>query len=96
MESLATHYLEDAIASFRAYKRLAEKALEQLKDEELFVTVDEESNSIAIIMKHIAGNMLSRWTDFLDTDGEKPDRNRDQESGKDPSEDNPTLKQDAR
>ncbi len=79
MESLAKQYLEDAIASFRAYKMLAEKALEQLKDEELFVTIDEESNSIAIIMKHIAGNMFSRWTDFLNTDGEKPDRNRDQE-----------------
>src|SRR5229473_3403356 len=78
-QSLAQHYLSDAIASFRAYKKLAEKALAQVKDEECFVTLDEESNSIAVIMKHIAGNMLSRWTDFLTTDGEKPDRNRDME-----------------
>jgi hypothetical protein len=76
---LATHYLEDSLASFRAYKRMAEKALDQLKDEEYLVTLDEESNSIAVIMKHMAGNMISRWTDFLSTDGEKPDRNRDME-----------------
>lgn len=78
-ESLATHYLEDSIASFRAYKKLAEKALEQITDEEFFATIDEESNSIAVVMKHMAGNMLSRWTDFLTTDGEKGDRNRDLE-----------------
>jgi uncharacterized protein DUF1572 len=78
-ESIAQHYLEDSIASFHAYKKLAEKALDQLTDEEFFVTLDEESNSVAVIMKHIAGNMLSRWTDFLTTDGEKPDRNRDME-----------------
>jgi len=78
-QSFAQHYLSDAIASFRAYKKLAEKALDQLRDEEYFVTLDEESNSIAVIMKHIAGNMLSRWTDFLTSDGEKPDRHRDME-----------------
>jgi hypothetical protein len=78
-ESFAQHYLDDAIASFRAYKKLADKALDQIKDEEYFVTIDAESNSIAVIMKHIAGNMFSRWTDFLTTDGEKPDRNRDME-----------------
>jgi hypothetical protein len=78
-ESLATHYLEDSIASLRAYKKLAEKALDQLNEDEFFVTLDEESNSVAVIMKHIAGNMLSRWTDFLTTDGEKPNRNRDME-----------------
>src|SRR5205807_10599204 len=71
-ESLAKHYLDDAIASFRTYKKLAEKALDQLKDEEYFVTLDAESNSIAVIMKHLAGNMFSRWTDFLTSDGEKP------------------------
>jgi len=75
----AQHYLDDAIASFRAYKKLAEKALAQLKDEEYFVTLDAESNSVAVIMKHIAGNMFSRWTDFLTTDGEKPNRQRDLE-----------------
>ncbi|HEY6120673.1 MAG TPA: DUF1572 family protein [Pyrinomonadaceae bacterium] len=78
-DSLAKHYLADSLDSFKAYKKLAEKALAQLKDEEFFATVDEESNSVAVIMKHIAGNMLSRWTDFLTTDGEKPNRNRDME-----------------
>jgi hypothetical protein len=78
-ESLATHYLEDSIASLRAYKKLAEKALDQLNEDEFFITLDEEANSIAVIMKHMAGNMFSRWTDFLTTDGEKPDRNRDME-----------------
>ena len=78
-ESLAAHYLEDSIASLRAYKKMAEKALDQLTDDEFFVTLDEEGNSVAVIMKHMAGNMFSRWTDFLTTDGEKPDRNRDME-----------------
>ena len=78
-QPLAQHYLDDALSSLRAYKKLAEKALAQLKDDEYFVTLDEESNSVAVIMKHIAGNMLSRWTDFLTTDGEKPDRQRDME-----------------
>jgi len=78
-EALAKHYLDDSIASFRAYKKLAEKALHQLNDEEFLVTLDEEGNSVAVIMKHLAGNMFSRWTDFLTTDGEKPDRNRDLE-----------------
>jgi hypothetical protein len=78
-ESLAKHYLEDSIASLRAYKKLAEKALDQLNEDEFFITLDEEANSIAVIMKHMAGNMLSRWTDFLTSDGEKPDRNRDME-----------------
>lgn len=77
--SLATHYLEDSIASLRAYKKLADKVLDQLNEDEFFITLDEEGNSIAIIMKHMAGNMFSRWTDFLTTDGEKPDRNRDME-----------------
>lgn len=78
-ESLATHYLEDSIASLRAYKKLADKALDQLNEDEFFITLDEEANSVAIIMKHMAGNMFSRWSDFLTTDGEKPDRNRDME-----------------
>ncbi len=63
----------------RGHKRLAEGALAQLKDEDFFVTLDAESNSIAILMKHIAGNMRSRFTEFLTSDGEKPDRHRDQE-----------------
>jgi hypothetical protein len=77
--SVTQNYLEDSLKAFRAYKKLAEKALKQTQDEEFFITLDEESNSIAVVMKHMAGNMLSRWTDFLNTDGEKPDRNRDME-----------------
>ena len=76
---LAAHYLEEARRQFRGHKRLAEGALAQVKDEELFVALDGEGNSIAVIMKHIAGNMRSRFTDFLTSDGEKPDRHRDQE-----------------
>ena len=78
-EQLSVQYLSDALDSFRAYKKLAEKAFDQLTNDEFFVTIDEESNSLAVIIKHMAGNMLSRWTDFLTTDGEKPDRNRDME-----------------
>jgi Protein of unknown function (DUF1572) len=74
-----TSYLEDCLALFRQYKGLAERAMEQITDEQLFATLDTESNSIAIIVKHLAGNMRSRWTDFLTTDGEKPDRRRDME-----------------
>jgi hypothetical protein len=84
-ESLAIHYLEDSIASLRAYKKMADKAIAQLKDDEFFVTLDPEANSVAVIMKHMAGNMFSRWTDFLTTDGEKPDRNRDLEFVIDPT-----------
>ena len=83
-ETIIQHYLEDALSSFRAYKKLAEKALDQLQDAEFFAMLDEESNSVAVIMKHLAGNMLSRWTDFLHSDGEKPDRNRDLEFVIDP------------
>jgi hypothetical protein len=78
-EAIVQNYHEDAIAMFKSYKKLADKAIAQLKDEEFFVTLDEESNSIAVVMKHMAGNMFSRWTDFLTSDGEKPDRNRDME-----------------
>lgn len=78
-DAIVQNYFEDALKSFRAYKKLAEKAIAQLSDEEFFVTLDEESNSVAVIMKHIAGNMFSRWTDFLISDGEKPNRNRDME-----------------
>ena len=74
-----TSYVEDALAVFRQYKLLGERAMLQVSDEQLFASLDEESNSIAIIVKHITGNMRSRWTDFLTTDGEKPTRNRDGE-----------------
>ena len=72
-------YLEDSIALFHFYKKMAERAMEQVTDEQLFATLDEEMNSIAIIVKHMTGNMRSRWTDFLTSDGEKSDRNRDTE-----------------
>lgn len=78
-ESIGQHYLADALKSFRSYKKLAERAFDQINNEDFFRTIDEESNSIAINIKHMAGNMISRWTDFLTTDGEKPERNRDLE-----------------
>lgn len=78
-DELAKHYLETALIEFRSMKKLAERALDQLNEAEFFVTLDPESNSIAILVKHMAGNMRSRWVDFLTSDGEKPDRNRDQE-----------------
>lgn len=78
-DSLAEHYIENATAEFRGLKRLADKAVAQLSDEEFFRVIDPESNSVALIMKHLAGNMRSRWTDFLTSDGEKPDRRRDSE-----------------
>ena len=72
-----TSYLEDALQVMRYYKRLAEEAMAQVTDDQLCVALDPEMNSIALIVKHMTGNMRSRWTDFLTTDGEKPDRNRD-------------------
>ena len=79
MTATAGHYLDEARRQMRGNKRLAEAAIAQLKDEDLFVTLDPESNSIAVLVKHMAGNMRSRFCDFLTTDGEKPDRFRDQE-----------------
>lgn len=74
-----TSYVAESLALFRQYKRHAERALEQTPEEHLTTTLDAESNSIAVIVKHLAGNMRSRWVDFLTTDGEKPDRHRDSE-----------------
>ena len=74
-----TSYIQDTVAVFRYYKRLAERAMNQVTEEQLFEALDDEANSIAVIVKHMTGNMRSRWTDFLTTDGEKPDRNRDGE-----------------
>ena len=71
--------LEDSLRQFRKYKALADGALAQTAEGDLFRTIDPESNSIAVVMKHMSGNMRSRWTDFLTADGEKPDRNRDTE-----------------
>jgi uncharacterized damage-inducible protein DinB len=72
-------YLADSLDVFRNYKKLAEKAMAQITDEQLGAVLDSEMNSIAVIVKHMAGNMRSRWTDFLNSDGEKPGRNRDGE-----------------
>ena len=74
-----TSYMKDSLDLLRYYKKLTERAMQQVNDEQLFATLDREMNSIAIIVKHMAGNMRSRWMDFLTTDGEKPDRNRDTE-----------------
>lgn len=74
-----TSYLEDSLNLFRQYKTLAERAMAQVSDDQLFAPLDEDGNSIAIIVKHMVGNMRSRWIDFLTTDGEKPDRDRDSE-----------------
>jgi hypothetical protein len=75
----STSHLEDSLSLFHFYKKMGEGAMEQVTDDQLFATLDEEMNSIAIIVKHMAGNMSSRWTNFLTSDGEKPDRNRDTE-----------------
>jgi len=74
-----TSHVEDSLSLFRYYKKLGEGAMAQVTDEQLFAALDPEMNSIALIVKHIAGNMRSRWTDFLTSDGEKPDRHRDSE-----------------
>jgi Protein of unknown function (DUF1572) len=79
MTDAAAHYLDEARRQMRGHKRMAEGAMAQLKDEELFITLAPQSNSIAVLVKHMAGNMRSRFTDFLTSDGEKPDRYRDQE-----------------
>ena len=79
MTDLATHYLEEMKRQFHGNKRMGEAALAQLEDKDFFVALDAESNSVAALVKHIAGNARSRFTDFLTSDGEKPDRFRDQE-----------------
>ncbi|HTX42104.1 MAG TPA: DUF1572 domain-containing protein [Acidobacteriaceae bacterium] len=74
-----TSCIEDSTALFAHYKKLAERAMAQVSDQQLFTAIDPEANSIAILVKHMSGNMRSRWTDFLTTDGEKPTRHRDSE-----------------
>jgi len=76
---LEQHYLDESLRQLRKLKTQGDRALAQIQDEHLFRVLGPESNSIAVIMKHLAGNMRSRWTDFLTTDGEKPDRQRDAE-----------------
>jgi len=78
-ESPAMLYLQDVVGQFRQLKSLADRAMGQVRDQDLFASLDPESNSLAVLMQHMAGNMRSRWTDFLHSDGEKPDRDRDSE-----------------
>jgi uncharacterized protein DUF1572 len=85
MLKFTNSYLEDSLSLFRYYKKLAERAMEQVSDEQLLAVLDPEMNSVAQIVKHMAGNMRSRWTDFLTSDGEKPNRNRDAEFMEPPS-----------
>lgn len=79
MREIVENYHADAVQTFRNYKKLAERAMDQINDEDFFKLIDPDANSIALVVKHIAGNLRSRWTDFLTTDGEKADRNRDVE-----------------
>jgi hypothetical protein len=79
MNDIASYYLEEIKRQFRGHQRMGENALAQLEEKDFFVTLDPESNSIAALVKHISGNARSRFTDFLTSDGEKPDRFRDQE-----------------
>ena len=78
-DQIIQNYKSDSLQSFRNYRKMAERAIEQIDDEEFFETIDAEANSVAVVVKHIAGNLHSRWRDFLTSDGEKPDRNRDAE-----------------
>ena len=78
-ESPEMLYLRDVVEQFRQLKSLADRAMAQVRDEDIFATLDAEANSLAVLIQHMAGNMRSRWTDFLTSDGEKPDRNRDSE-----------------
>ena len=78
-DALGAHYLDNSLRNFRELKALADKALAQVGEEEFFRQIDDESNSLALIVKHVAGNLRSRWQDFLTSDGEKPDRRRDDE-----------------
>jgi hypothetical protein len=78
-ETAGAHYLQDALDQFRKYKRMADLAIAQVSDADFFRAPDPESNSVALVVKHIAGNMRSRWRGFPESDGEKPDRDRDTE-----------------
>ena len=73
------HFLDDCVFQLRKLRSQADKAMAQVDDPQFFAVIDDDANSIALIVKHVAGNMRSRWTDFLTTDGEKPDRHRDTE-----------------
>lgn len=78
-DAAASLYLDDVVSQFKKLKLLAEGALAQVEERDLFASLDPESNSLAVLLQHMAGNLRSRWTDFLTSDGEKPDRHRDSE-----------------
>lgn len=78
-DRFARHFLDNSIAEFISIKNLADRAMLQITDADFFYTLDQGANSIAVIVKHVAGNLYSRWTDFLTSDGEKANRNRDGE-----------------
>jgi hypothetical protein len=78
-QTIGQYWLADVLIQFRKQKDMAEKAMAQLDDAQLFASIDDEANSVAVIVKHVAGNMRSRWTDFLTSDGEKATRHRDAE-----------------
>jgi Protein of unknown function (DUF1572) len=90
---MTAEFLEDVLLQFRKYKSLADGAIEQIDNTQLFRPPDAESNSVALIMKHMAGNMRSRWTRFLTSDGEKPDRNRDSEFEREPSDSSANIRE---
>jgi hypothetical protein len=92
MPMLVLNYQRDALRQLRKYRELAEKAMMQISDQDFFAAIDAESNSIAVIVKHMAGNMRSRWTDFLTTDGEKSNRNRDGEFVLEPTDTRESLR----
>jgi len=89
--SIANEFLPSTLRTARMYKDLVEKALAQVADEGFFAEIDDDSNSLAVLVKHLAGNLRSRWQDFLTTDGEKPDRHRDGEFVLGPADTRPAL-----
>ena len=83
---IAQHYLDESVFQLRKLKGQADKAMAQVADDQFFTRLDADANSIALIVKHVTGNMRSRWTDFLTSDGEKPDRDRDSEFERAPAD----------
>ena len=92
-DAVRTEYLRDSAATLRKYRALADQSLARVTDPQFFAVLDAESNSLAVLVKHMAGNLLSRWTDLLTTDGEKPDRDRDAEFEITPSDTRTLLMQ---
>jgi len=92
-DPIRTEYLRESAATFRKYKTMADQSLARVSDPQFFAVLDAESNSLALLVKHMAGNLLSRWTDLLTTDGEKPERDRDSEFEIAPSDTRESLMQ---